>query len=61
MMTLNPSFLISLCTQLLEDLDEFIAFAKISRHMPEIRRLVVKFFDFVDVNQDRAVEIAGAQ
>ena len=40
------------------DLDEFIAFAKISRHMPLIRDLVVKFFDFVDVNGDRAVEIA---
>jgi len=40
------------------DLEEFIAFAKISRFMPAIRRLVVKFFDFVDVNGDRAVEIA---
>lgn len=40
------------------DLEEFIAFAKISRHMPRIRRVVVKFFDFVDVNGDRAVEIA---
>jgi len=39
------------------DLDEFIAFGTISKHMPEIRRLVVKFFDFVDVNRDRAVEI----
>ena len=39
------------------DLDEFIAFGTISKHMPEIRRLVVKFFDFVDVNGDRAVEI----
>ncbi len=26
--------------------------------MPEIRRLVVKFFDFVDVNGDHAVEIS---
>jgi urea transporter/Ca2+-binding EF-hand superfamily protein len=40
------------------DLEEFIAFAKISRLMPAIRRLIVKFFDFVDVNGDRAVEIA---
>mmetsp|Transcript_14766 Transcript_14766/g.30256 ORF Transcript_14766/g.30256 Transcript_14766/m.30256 type:complete len:785 (-) Transcript_14766:94-2448(-) len=40
------------------DLDEFIAFAKISRHMPAIRSLIVKFFDFVDVNGDQAVEIA---
>lgn len=39
------------------DVDEFIAFGTISKHMPEIRRLVVKFFDFVDVNGDRAVEI----
>ncbi len=37
------------------DLDEFIAFSKISRHMPLIRRLIVKFFDFVDVNGDRSV------
>ena len=41
-----------------EDVDEFIAFAMISRHMPEIRKLVVKFFDFVDVNGDRSVEIS---
>ena len=39
------------------DVDEFIAFGTISKHMPEIRRLVVKFFDFVDVNGDKAVEI----
>lgn len=39
------------------DLEEFIAFSKISRHMPEIRRLIVKFFDFVDVNGDRSVEL----
>ena len=41
------------------DLDEFIAFAKISRHMPVIRRLVVKFFDFVDVNGDKSVSVAN--
>lgn len=41
-----------------EDVDEFIAFAKISRHMPEIRKLVVKFFDFVDVNGDHSIEIS---
>ncbi|KAL3795287.1 hypothetical protein ACHAWO_010421 [Cyclotella atomus] len=40
------------------DSDEFIAFAKISKYMPAIRDLVAKFFDFVDVNGDRAVEIA---
>lgn len=40
------------------DSDEFIAFAKISQLMPAIRSLIVKFFDFVDVNGDRAVEIA---
>jgi Ca2+-binding EF-hand superfamily protein len=40
------------------DSDEFIAFAKISKHMPAIRDLVAKFFDFVDVNGDRAVEIS---
>lgn len=40
------------------DSDEFIAFAKISKLMPAIRSLIVKFFDFVDVNGDRAVEIA---
>ena len=39
------------------DSDEFIAFAKISRLMPAIRYLIVKFFDFVDVNGDRAVEL----
>mmetsp|Transcript_33860 Transcript_33860/g.80997 ORF Transcript_33860/g.80997 Transcript_33860/m.80997 type:complete len:745 (-) Transcript_33860:519-2753(-) len=39
------------------DLDEFIAFSKISRHMPAIRRLIIKFFDFVDVNGDRSVEL----
>ena len=42
---------------MIQDVDEFIAFAKISKSMPEIRRHVVKFFDFVDVNGDRAVEI----
>ena len=26
--------------------------------MPEIRKLIVKFFDFVDVNGDRSVEIS---
>jgi hypothetical protein len=25
--------------------------------MPEIRKLIVKFFDFIDVNGDRSVEI----
>ena len=40
------------------DLEEFTAFAKISRHMPLIRDLVVKFFDFVDANGDGGVEIA---
>ena len=40
------------------DFDEFIAFAKISKVMPAIRSLIVKFFDFVDVNGDRSVEIA---
>ena len=39
------------------DLDNFIAFAKISKNMPAIRDLVVKFFDFVDVDGDRAVNI----
>jgi len=41
------------------DLEKFIAFAKISRHMPAIRSLVVKFFDFVDDNGDQAVDIAN--
>ncbi len=40
------------------DLEEFTAYAKICRNMPAIRRLVVKFFDFVDVNGDRAVEMS---
>jgi Ca2+-binding EF-hand superfamily protein len=40
------------------DLDEFIAFSKISRHMPETRRPIIKFYDFVDVNQDQSVEIS---
>ncbi len=40
------------------DLDEFTAFAKICRNMPAIRSLIVKFFDFVDVNGDQAVEIS---
>lgn len=40
------------------DVDKFIAFAKISRHMPYIRRLIVRFFDFVDVNGDRSVELS---
>ena len=40
------------------DLDEFTVFAKICRNMPAIRSLIVKFFDFVDVNGDRAVEIS---
>jgi len=39
------------------DADEFIAFAKISGLLPSIRYLIVKFFDFVDVNGDRAVEM----
>ncbi len=41
------------------DLEKFMAFAKISRHMPTIRSLVVKFFDFVDINGDRTVDIAN--
>ena len=49
---------VSLYISSVEDVDEFIAFAKISRHMPEIRKLVVKFFDFVDVNGDHSVEIS---
>jgi len=40
------------------DVDEFFAFVQISKHMPEIRRRFVKFFDFVDVNGDRSVEIS---
>lgn len=40
------------------DSDEFIAFARISCIMPGIRRLIVDFFDFVDVNGDKTVEIA---
>ncbi|KAL7530060.1 hypothetical protein ACHAXR_005514, partial [Thalassiosira sp. AJA248-18] len=40
------------------DVDEFIAFVHISTLMPEIRRLIIKFFDFVDVNNDHAVEIS---
>lgn len=43
---------------LLADVDEFIALAKISEHMPNIRRLVVKFFDFVDVNGDRSIAVS---
>ena len=39
------------------DLDEFIAFCQISRHMPEIRHLVVSFFRFADINGDRSIEI----
>lgn len=39
------------------DLDEFIAFCKISNHMPVIRRLIVKFFDFVDADGSQTVEI----
>mmetsp|Transcript_15814 Transcript_15814/g.34233 ORF Transcript_15814/g.34233 Transcript_15814/m.34233 type:complete len:128 (-) Transcript_15814:113-496(-) len=41
-----------------KDVDEFIALAKISRHMPEIRHSIVKFFDFVDVNDDGFVAIS---
>ncbi len=41
------------------DLEKFIAFAKISRHMPTIRSLVVKFFDFVDVDGTGAVDIGN--
>ncbi len=37
------------------DLEEFIVFAKISRHMAVIRRLIVKFFNFVDIRGDRSV------
>ncbi len=40
------------------NLDEFIALAKICRNMPAIRSLIVKFFDFVDVNGDQAVDIS---
>ena len=42
----------------MEDCDEFVALAKISRCMPEIRRLVVKFFQFVDINGDHSIEIS---
>jgi urea transporter len=37
--------------------DEFIAFSQISKHMPEIRRLIIKFFNFVDVNGDHSIKI----
>mmetsp|Transcript_8223 Transcript_8223/g.14306 ORF Transcript_8223/g.14306 Transcript_8223/m.14306 type:complete len:790 (+) Transcript_8223:14-2383(+) len=40
------------------DFDEFFAFVQISKLMPEIRKTIVKFFDFVDVNGDHAVEIS---
>ena len=40
------------------DLDEFIAFAKISKQLPRIRRPIIKFFDFVDVDGSESIEIA---
>ncbi|KAL7554009.1 hypothetical protein ACHAWF_017370 [Thalassiosira exigua] len=39
------------------DIEEFIAFSRISKHMPKIQRLIIKFFNFVDVNGDHSVEI----
>ncbi|KAL7526138.1 hypothetical protein ACHAWF_001645 [Thalassiosira exigua] len=39
------------------DFGEFIAFSQISKHMPEILRLNIKFFNFIDVNGDHSVEI----
>lgn len=40
------------------DIEKFTAFAKISRHMPEIRRSVIKFMDFVDIDGDRSIKIS---
>ena len=40
------------------DLDEFIAFAKISKQLPRIRRPIIKFFDFVDVDGSESIEIS---
>lgn len=40
------------------DEDEFIAFCQISKHMPEIQRMIVKFFDFADINGDGSIEIS---
>jgi Ca2+-binding EF-hand superfamily protein len=39
------------------DLDQWIAFMKISKHMASIRRPIIKFFHFVDVNQRRSIDM----
>lgn len=39
------------------DLEQWIAFTKISKHMPSIRRPIIKFFTFVDVHQKHSVDL----
>mmetsp|Transcript_5077 Transcript_5077/g.9936 ORF Transcript_5077/g.9936 Transcript_5077/m.9936 type:complete len:596 (+) Transcript_5077:3-1790(+) len=40
------------------DHDEFFAFVQISKQMPKIQKSILKFFDFVDTNDDGSMDIS---